>query len=80
MHLGRAAIEISYLYQDYQHEFYEWNFYTCRRYFDASMSRFYTACVIEAFLYMHSMGIIYRDLKPENLLLDNRGYAKLVNF
>ena len=46
--------------------------------FDEITSRFVVACVLEAFQYLHSKGIIYRDLKPENLLLDNRGYIKLV--
>uniref|UniRef100_A0A4W4DZF3 cGMP-dependent protein kinase n=1 Tax=Electrophorus electricus TaxID=8005 RepID=A0A4W4DZF3_ELEEL len=57
-----------------------WTILRDRGSFEDSTTRFYTACVVEAFSYLHSKGIIYRDLKPENLILDHRGYAKLVDF
>jgi len=51
-----------------------------KRYFNEPTSKFYAACVIEGFDYMHSMDIIYRDLKPENLVLDSDGYLKITDF
>lgn len=51
-----------------------------RRYFDEVTSKFYSGCVIEAFDYMHSQNIIYRDLKPENLVLDENGFLKVTDF
>uniref|UniRef100_A0A3B4GKZ3 cGMP-dependent protein kinase n=1 Tax=Pundamilia nyererei TaxID=303518 RepID=A0A3B4GKZ3_9CICH len=57
-----------------------WTILRDRGSFEDSTTRFYTGCVVEAFAYLHAKGIIYRDLKPENLILDSRGYAKLVDF
>ncbi|XP_040032630.1 protein kinase cGMP-dependent 1b isoform X4 [Gasterosteus aculeatus] len=57
-----------------------WTILRDRGSFEDSTTRFYTGCVVLAFAYLHAKGIIYRDLKPENLILDSRGYAKLVDF
>ncbi|XP_046965323.1 cGMP-dependent protein kinase, isozyme 1-like [Vanessa cardui] len=57
-----------------------WTILQKQRYFPENISRFMAACVVEAFQYLHSKDIIYRDLKPENLMLDKRGYIKLVDF
>lgn len=49
------------------------------RCFDEKVTKFMAGCVIEAFDYLHSRDIIYRDLKPENLLISSDGYIKLVS-
>jgi cGMP-dependent protein kinase len=43
-------------------------------------TRFYAATVVMAFSCMHQQKIAYRDLKPENLVLDEEGYCFVVDF
>jgi serine/threonine protein kinase len=43
-------------------------------------ARFYAAIVVYAFTSLHAKRIAFRDLKPENLVMDNNGYVKLVDF
>lgn len=57
-----------------------WALLRDKNFFDDSSARFYSSCVIEGISYLHSRGIVYRDLKPENLLLDSNGFVKLVDF
>jgi len=42
-------------------------------------ARFYASAVVLALAHMHERHIIYRDLKPENLLLSDQGYLKVAD-
>ncbi|WIA31049.1 hypothetical protein OEZ86_001080 [Tetradesmus obliquus] len=48
--------------------------------FSDATACFYTANVLLAMECLHARGIVYRDLKPENLLLDTQGYIKMADF
>ena len=48
--------------------------------FPEPTARFYAAEIALALEHLHARGIAYRDLKPENMLLDARGHLKLVDF
>lgn len=49
-------------------------------YFDENMAVFYAAEITLALEYLHSHGITHRDLKPDNMLLTDRGHIKLTDF
>lgn len=48
--------------------------------FPNEVAKFYVAEISLAIEYLHSLNIIYRDLKPENLLLDVVGHIKITDF
>jgi serine/threonine protein kinase len=50
------------------------------RRFTEGMMRFYSAEISLALAHLHAHNVIYRDLKPENVLLDKHGHIKLTDF
>ncbi|OWB76588.1 hypothetical protein B5S32_g741 [[Candida] boidinii] len=51
-----------------------------QKFLNETVSAFYASQMALALKYLHEIGIVYRDLKPENCLLNSRGYLVLTDF
>nr|AML77642.1 putative LOV domain-containing protein [Encalypta streptocarpa] len=51
-----------------------------RKVFTEDVVRFFAAEVVIALEYLHCVGVVYRDLKPENVLLRADGHIQLTDF
>ena len=48
--------------------------------FKEDAARFYASNILLALHHLHSQNILYRDLKPENVLVSHDGYVKIADF
>eukprot|EP01041_Mallomonas_annulata_P005647 gene5647-11391_t len=53
---------------------------SCKDPLSPELVQSYTAQILEGLCYCHSMGVMHRDLKPQNLLVSRDGVLKLADF
>ena len=57
-----------------------YTYFRTKKRFPEHISKFYIAQICMAIGYLHNYKIIYRDMKPENVLIDEDGYICLTDF
>ena len=51
-----------------------------KRHFNEEQTKFLISSILIGLEYIHSQNILFRDLKPENLVFDNKGYLLITDF
>lgn len=54
--------------------------YAAKGRFDEATVKFYAAQLVLGLEYLHQKGIVHRDMKLENILLDEEGYIKIIDY
>ncbi len=56
-------------------------FHMCvKKTFSENQVKFFAACLLESLRFVHSKGFIHRDVKPENIVFEEKGYLRLTDF
>lgn len=55
-------------------------YHISQRKFNESVIRIWMVELVSALIYIHSKGVLHRDVKPDNILLDEKGHCKLADF
>ena len=57
-----------------------YRFFKSKKRFKEQEVKFYAVQIALALGYLHKKGIVHRDLKLENILVDMKGYLKIIDF